>query len=358
MKILHVLHGLQLGGVAAVVRNLSLRHGSNQIHIVALTQDSSPQAQQRFQALRDDPSITITVLNKPRGRGRLKTIRALRELITSEVTVMFVHHEHVLPMILPAAFDKPCLKIQVIHNEVLDLVFWHRHAGSRFFDHYVFVSENARQYGLHLLKLPESKTSTIRNGIPLTEFTPPFDPQPLSFLFVGRFTAQKNLMGLLERYERYAARSVHPATLTLIGQGEAMSHVLDRLRTSPVSSLITVLPVQGDMPQVYREHGVLLLPSHFEGTPMVILEAMACGMVVIAHQVGDVASLIDHHINGMVISPDDQSGFVEAMLDLEDEPLRLQLRSAALKKAITFSDAAMAEHYTSLIESLKEIILP
>ncbi len=353
MNILHVLHGLQLGGMAAVVHNLSLCHGSDHIHIVALTQDTSPQAQHRFQALRDDPSITITVLNKPRGRGRLKTIRTLRQLITSDIDVMVVHHEHLLPLVVPAAFDKPCLKIQVIHNEVLDLVFWHRHAGSRFFDHYVFVSETSRQKNLPRLKLPDSKTSTIRNGIPLEEFTPPSTPQPVSFLFVGRFTAQKNLMGLIDRYERYANRSTHPATLTLIGQGEDLDHVTARIRTSPVSSLISLVPVQGDMPSLYRKHSVLLLPSLYEGTPMVILEAMACGMVVIAHGVGDVASLIDHSINGMVISPNDPEGFVNAMLSLEAEPLRLHLRSAALEKAKTFSDQAMAAQYTSLFKSLK-----
>lgn len=353
MNILHVLHGLQLGGVAAVVRNLSLCHGSDHIHIVALTQDTSPQAQQRFQALRDDPSITITVLNKPRGRGRLKTIRTLRHLITSDIDVMIVHHEHLLPLIIPAAFDQPCLKIQVIHNEILDLVFWHRHMGSRFFNHYVFVSETARLDSLHQLKLPESKTSTIRNGIPLAEFTPPLYPQPLSFLFVGRFTAQKNVMGLLDRYERYAKQSAQPVSLTLIGQGEEFDSVSTRIKASPFSSLIALDSVQGDMPKIYREHSVLLLPSHYEGTPMVILEAMACGMVVIAHDVGDVNSLIDHQINGMVIAPNDQNGFVEAMLALEADTLRLSMRMAALEKANTFSDHTMAAQYTSLIKSLK-----
>lgn len=353
MTILHLLHGLQLGGVAAVVRNLALCHGEDRVHIVALTQESSPQAQARFRALTEDPAITLTVLNKPRGRGRLQTIRSLRQLMTSDVDVLFVHHEHLLPLVIPAAFDKRCRKIQVIHNEILDLVFWHRYAGSRFFDHYVFVSETARLKALQTLRLPATKTSTIRNGIPLLEFTPPPSPQPLSFLFVGRFTAQKNLMGLIDRIEGYAVVSKHPARLTVIGQGEDLEKLTQRIQASPAANLITLSSVQGDMPRVYRNHGVLLLPSWYEGTPMVILEAMACGMVVIAHAVGDVPALVDHAVNGMVIDPQDDEGFVKAMVDLEDESRRLAYRTRALQKAQTFSASEMAVHYRTLIHSFK-----
>ena len=86
---------------------------------------------------------------------------------------------------------------------------------------------------------------------------------------------------------------------------------------------------------------------------MVILEAMACGVVVVAHRVGDVEALIDHEINGMLVSPQDPDGFAEAVLKLEDNAFRFKLRTQALQKAQSFSDTVMAEHYQHLIHTLK-----
>ncbi len=353
MIILHVLHGLQLGGVAAVVRNLALNHGEDHIHIVALTQDTSPPAQERFRALYEDPHITVTVLNKPRGKGHWGVIRALRRLFKQPMDALIVHHEHVLPMVLPAALGRSFITIQVIHNQRLDAIPWHRHLGRRFFDHYVFVSESGRQEGRVTYRLPLSQTSTIRNGIPLSTFTPPSSPPALSFLFVGRLTAQKNLMGLIDRYERYATLVAHPAPLTILGQGEDQTALEARLARSPQSCLITLQPVSGDMPARYAEHAVLVLPSLYEGTPMVILEAMACGLGVIAHDVGDVSSLIDEDC-GAVIDPNDVEAFAQAMVRMHD-PIRLaKVRKHAVQRAQSFSDARMSEQYRTLLLTLKK----
>jgi glycosyltransferase involved in cell wall biosynthesis len=85
-----------------------------------------------------------------------------------------------------------------------------------------------------------------------------------------------------------------------------------------------------DMAEVYREGDVLVLTSDREGTPNVILEAMSCGLPVLATRVGGVPNIVQHGATGYVVAPGDEDAMTTALVTLVGDPdLRRRLGVAA-----------------------------
>ena len=70
---------------------------------------------------------------------------------------------------------------------------------------------------------------------------------------------------------------------------------------------------QCDMNHYWPHIGLVVMPSRYEGLPMAALEAMARGIPVIASDVGDLARVIEHGINGWLVQQDDAKGFEGAL---------------------------------------------
>jgi glycosyltransferase involved in cell wall biosynthesis len=88
----------------------------------------------------------------------------------------------------------------------------------------------------------------------------------------------------------------------------------------------------GDPLPTYRRSDVLVLPSDVEGTPNVVLEAMACGLAVVATAVGDVPELLDGG-RGVLVPPNDPDALALALRQLRDDPdRRLELGRAARRR--------------------------
>src|SRR5206468_4261129 len=71
-----------------------------------------------------------------------------------------------------------------------------------------------------------------------------------------------------------------------------------------------------NMLPVYREADALVLTSDYEGTPNVVLEAMACGLPVIATRVGDVPEIVRHGETGFLVEPSDTEAIAERLVDM------------------------------------------
>lgn len=197
----------------------------------------------------------------------------------------------------------------------------------------------ARHYGLDLARVP-----VLHAGVDTERFRPldvPKADRP-TIIFVGRIATSKGAESLLQAALRLAAEFPN-LRLRMLGRGEAS--LLARLRhTALASGWPDLLDLAGFVErealpaQLSRAH-VFAAPSQYEGGPgFVYLEAMACGLPVIACSGSGVAEVVSHGENGLLVAPGDVDGLVDALRQLlaaprEREAMGRRARSFVLREA-------------------------
>ena len=177
------------------------------------------------------------------------------------------------------------------------------------------------------------KLVIIHSGADLEryKFRPPRDRvDRLEVLCVGRLVQRKGQALLIEAVTRLSQEL--PVRLTLVGSGpgeDALKQLVDRLGSGDVVTFAG--PVgQDHLPAVFHEHDVFCLPSFAEGVPVVLMEAMASGLPVVATAIAGVPELVTDGISGLVVPPGRVDPLVEALASLaRDGGLRQRLASAA-----------------------------
>ena len=99
---------------------------------------------------------------------------------------------------------------------------------------------------------------------------------------------------------------------------------------------------------------VLVLPTHADNLPNVLIEAIACGVPCVTYDVGGCAEIIEHNVNGYVIPKGDISSLSEAVHTLLVQPdIQLAFSIKAREKALAmFSVEKMSSHYMSLYQHI------
>lgn len=175
--------------------------------------------------------------------------------------------------------------------------------------------------------------------------------RPRRFLFVGRYVEAKDVRTLVRGYQLYRERVAEPWTLTCRGRGP--DAVL--LRDQPgVTDAGFMQPA--DLPSVFGDHGVFVLPSRFEPWGVVIAEAAAAGLPIICSSAcGAAADIVRPYENGLVIPPGDPESLARAMQWMHEHHEALtELGRRGQALARPFGAAAWAErwhHY--MLESLE-----
>jgi glycosyltransferase involved in cell wall biosynthesis len=134
-------------------------------------------------------------------------------------------------------------------------------------------------------------------------------PVPRTFLFVGRFVAEKGVDLLVKGYESYRASSVDPWPLVCCGAGP-LAHLLDGRPGIRVEGFV--------QPDRLREKlasaGCLVLTSSDDHWAVVVHEAASAGLAILAtEQVGAAVHLVQDHYNGYMIGSKDVRGLAARM---------------------------------------------
>ncbi len=118
-------------------------------------------------------------------------------------------------------------------------------------------------------------------------------------LFTGRFQPQKAPLRLLEAFDRL--RQTTPAArLLLVGDGNLKADLLRMVQDRKLEGRVAVFDSrpQAELAPFYRAADVFLLASDYEGMPISVLEALACGLPVVSTPVGEVPALVRPGITG------------------------------------------------------------
>ncbi len=185
---------------------------------------------------------------------------------------------------------------------------------------------------------PTEKFFLLPNVVDTEQFTAAAErkPGPVRVLSVGRLVGAKRFDRLLDALASVRAESAElQATGVIVGSGREREDVGPALlrQATGLGLLPEGLELRGaieDMAPVYREADVFVLTSDHEGTPNVVLEAMATGLPVISTRVGDVPDLIEHGRTGFLVDPGDQEALTGALHELVgNASLRQEMGQAA-----------------------------
>lgn len=132
-----------------------------------------------------------------------------------------------------------------------------------------------------------------------------------------------------------ALASVPDVRLTLVGDGPERGRVEASIASHAVADRVDLIGFVEDPRAYLLQADVLVLPSGAEACPMAILQAMACGLPIIASDVGGIAEVVRDGVDGLLVPAGDHDTLVAAMRHLgSDVSARLQMGKAARERVI------------------------
>jgi len=174
----------------------------------------------------------------------------------------------------------------------------------------------------------------------------------VQFLFLGRINDAKGAFELLDAYRALSATSRTAARIVFAGDGRVEEL---RRRAAEIGPDVVVHSWldREECDHLLAASDVLVLPSHHEGVPMAILEAMAYGLPVIATPVGGIPDVIRHGREGLLVEVGNRAALTAALARMVAEPaLRMSLgreaRATAESLDVTNYGQRLLEFYQTI----------
>ncbi|MFH5805613.1 glycosyltransferase [Alienimonas sp. DA493] len=249
--------------------------------------------------------VPVTLLDSLPGVDPRPLRRYLREE-RPPAALSFLFHANLLTRLVAGSAGRPAVVCGVRVAErrrnghrLLDR--W----TARLVDRWVCVGESVRRFCVASPLaggggLPAERVVTIPNGVdadcwadaaPADRAALRLPPHGPVALFAGRLDVQKDPDTLLEAFARLDRRDVH---LLIAGDGPLAERVRLWAATHPAGERVRLLGRREDLPALMRLADVFLLPSRWEGTPNVLLEAAAAGTPIVATAVDGTAEVFTH----------------------------------------------------------------
>lgn len=224
----------------------------------------------------------------------------------------------------------------------------------------VCQGETWRKFYQDLTGLPDHRLMSIPNWVSLAEFSSIRPLQlrdgPPVFLYLGWIEEYKGTLDLIHAVHRSRAE-LGAARVVICGRGGAMAEAQRLTETFGLQEVISFRGwVLGDQKRaVLAESDVLVLPSHLEGMPNAILEAMATGLPVIATRVGAIPDIVAEGATGLLIDAGDVAALAAALVRLAKDPVeRLRMGRAAREKIARDNDIEVA--WPRILAALRAVV--
>lgn len=181
---------------------------------------------------------------------------------------------------------------------------------------------------------------------------------PVRILYLGHLAGVKGTDDLLEAFARLAPGGA-PVGLDLVGDVQAAEDEA-RLRAAAGRDLGAgktvrlVPPVSGEAKLAcFEQADIFVFPSHFEGMPMAVLEAMAAGLPVVATAIGGIPELVADGANGILVPPRDPAALAGALATLVlDKDLRARMGEHGLERSKRHDIRPYVEELAALYEAV------
>jgi len=223
-------------------------------------------------------------------------------------------------------------------------------------DSIICYTETERNQLIDLGIKPE-KISVIHNGVDTDHFAPLTNIAPKKqILWIGKYVPGKGVEYLLQGFQSFS-REFSDYTLLMIGRGPQKDDCLKMIEDLGLKDKVILRDFidNKDLPDIYQQSCLFVLPSLEEGVPRTILEAMACGRPVVCTALPQLIDIVSGC--GVLIPTKDARAVAGALSELASDPARAHdLGQAARAKVVSqysWNDtvAKTLDLYASLITS-------
>jgi sugar transferase (PEP-CTERM/EpsH1 system associated) len=231
---------------------------------------------------------------------------------------------------------------------------WAFAVASRCYDRVVSVSQDVAQQFLRQ-GAPSARVRTIQNGIDLNRFgffgSCPGGPAVL----VARLAPEKDLPTLLQAVALLVHRQ--PAfRLQVAGDGPCMQETQQAIQQLGLGEHVQLLGECSDIPGLLRRASLFVLSSRTEGIPLTLLEAMACGLPVVATRVGGNVEVVQDGQTGWLVPSGDAPQLAAAIERVWSDPeASRRLGQAGRERVVQrFDVQRMIQSYEDLYREVLE----
>lgn len=215
-----------------------------------------------------------------------------------------------------------------------------------FCDRLICNSNVLRQRAIMRHWVPATRVAVVQNCVDIRSFKPcaRVQEETLQVVSVARLVPEKAPLVLIEAFA-VAHRRVPNARLTLVGEGPMLAQVEACIKRLRLQNVVEIVQGCGEVRPYLVRAQIFILASKREGSPNVILEAMASGLPVIAARTGGIPELVDHGRTGLLVEPENISAFAGALVELlRNDSRRESLGANGREKAVRqYSPEAMVE---------------
>jgi sugar transferase (PEP-CTERM/EpsH1 system associated) len=370
----HVIHHLAMGGLENGLVNLINRMPASRYRhaIICMTHYSD------FRERIENPSVEVFALNRKEGRDW--SARGKLFLLIRKLKPAIVHSRGMsgLDSMLPALLNGVTARIHGEHGRDMgDLdgnnrkAQWLRRLHRPLVSHYIALSKDLESYLENKIGVPRRHITQIYNGVDSQIFRPELSgrkalPQKdfandTSFIIgtVGRMQAVKDQINLTKAFIQLATmlpEKRNQLRLVMVGDGPLRADCQNLLDGAGLSNLAWLPGARDDVADLMRGMDLFVLPSLAEGISNTVLEAMACGLPVIATRVGGNPELVQEGITGSLAPPADPSALAEAMVPYLKNP-ELAANQGRAGRALSesrFSLESMVNSYIQVYDRVLE----
>lgn len=340
-RLLLLITDLEVGGTPTVVRELAMRlRRPPEVEVeVACLSEWGPVADQLRGA-----GVTVTALGATSPRQFIGATTRLGKLISShriDTVLSFLVHANSVA----AAASQFCRKARFFQSVQTTQPYprWHwrvqslaQHAARRV----VVPSESCADAAHVWAHVPREKIVVIPNAIDPHEFArsrvpvePPLPPEDYPVGFIGRLDAIKRVPKLLRALKSLGQTFATPVHLHIYGEGAERAHIESEIARLHMTHHVTMHGAVERPHDALTKIGLLVLPSLAEGFGLVLIEAMAAGVPVVATDVPGIRDVVRDEETGLLVDAEQELELGFAMMRvIEDARLRHRLIENGLRE--------------------------
>lgn len=365
--VLHVTYALDVGGLETLLVDCINRMPAERYRhaLVCLTHYTE------FAKRITVPGVELIALQKPPGNSLAvhgqfwKVVKRLRP------TILHTYNLSAFEYGATAALAGVPVRIHAEHGR--DAADPHglnpkhnllRRLLSPLIDRIVPVSHDLDRWLHEVVRIPAAKTLMINNGVDTARFyrapASTASPWPAGAIVIGtvaRIQDIKNHRGLVEAF--VALRAAQPALaprlrLSIVGDGPLMAQLKAQVAAAGLQDVVWLPGARADIAELLHSFTIFALPSLAEGTPVSLLEAMACALPVVASNVGGIPEVVSDGVQGALVPVADTVALATALGRYAGD-LDLAARHGAAGRARieqAYSMTAMLAAYMNLYDSL------